>query len=212
MNVCSIIPVTKFAKTTELAGAADGATWFQSARQRLDTAEPGAHAIDFDSVRIATVSWLREGPLALRKYAAAMRRDILLIVANLSQLVCEEIEVALDATGMVMIGAEVASDLEVLRPVLMGTLDPALKQTLRAVEGRAEFDASFISRALPGVGLSAANNRLAALEAKGTLKSERRGRNRVYCPVIEDLHYGYRNDREGYRQFRAKTTPMPGPT
>lgn len=209
MNVCSTILVCELAHSTDLAGAADGAVWFQVARLRLDTMEPGLHTIDFAKVRLATVSWLREGPLALRKYAAALQPDILFIAANLSDLVREELIVALDATGTVMIAADLSPNLRVHRPILMGRLDPALSETLRVVEGQTEFDASFISRAIPRVGPSAANNRLAALETKGILKSERRGRTRVYRPMLEDLHYGYRHDREGYGQFRAKATEMP---
>jgi DNA-binding transcriptional ArsR family regulator len=211
MNVCSTIPVAELARSTDLAGAADGMAWFQAARLRLDTAEPGLHALDFTSVRLATVSWLREGPLALRKYAAAMRPDILFIVANLAPLVREELEVAIEATGAMMIRADLSSDFQVRNPVLMGRLDPALCETLRVVEGQIEFDASFVSRALPGVGPSAANNRLAALESKGILKSERRGRTRVYRPLLEDIRYGHRDDREGDRQLRAKAAAMPGP-
>jgi len=158
---------------------------------QLDSAQPGLHAIDFENVRLATVSWLREAVLALQKYAAAMRPEIVLIVVNLAELVREELAVALEATGNVIVAASVSRDLQVRNPVLMGRLDPALSETLRVVQGQGEFDASFVSRALPHVGLSAANNRLSALEAKGILKSERYGRARVYRPALEDLLYGY---------------------
>lgn len=211
MNVRSIIPVAELARSTELAGAADGALWFQAARLHVDTAESGVHAIDFVTIRVATVSWLREGPLALSKYAAAMRPDLLFIAANLSDLVREELEVALQATGNVIVAADLSPELRVSSPLLMGHLDPALSETLRAVEGWTEFDATSLSRSLSGVGPSAANNRLAALETKGILKSERRGRTRVYRLVLEDLQYGYRDDRKGNRQFRAKTAEMPRP-
>jgi DNA-binding transcriptional ArsR family regulator len=211
MNVCSTIRVAESARSIDVAGAADGALWFQVARQRLDTAEPGLHAIDFDTVRLATVSWLREGPLALRKYAEVMRPDIFLIVTNLAEFVREELAVALEATGSVIVTADLSSQLRVRDPLLMGHLDPALRETLRAVEGQTEFDATSVSRLLPRVGPSAASNRLAALETKRILKSERRGRTRVYRPVLEDLHYGYRDDREGNRQLRTKTTEMPRP-
>jgi len=209
MNVCSIIPVAELARSTELAGAADGIAWFQCARARLDAAESGLHAIDFATVRLATVSWVREAVLALQKYAAAMRPDILFIVTNLSDLVREELAVAVEATGSIIIAADLTFELRVRNPVLMGLLDPALGETLRIVSGLQEFDASLVSRALPRVGLSAANNRLAALETKGILKSERRGRTRVYRPVLEDMHYGYRDDCEGDGQFRAKAAEVP---
>ncbi len=191
MKVCSCLPVAILANSTHLAGAADGAAWFKVTRQRLDTADPGLHAIDFVDVRLATVSWLREAVLALQKYSAAFRPDIILVVANLTDLVREELAVALEATSSVIVSADVSPALEAYNPVLMGRLDPALKETLQAVEGQEEFDASFVSRALLRVRPSAANNRLAALETRGILKSERRGRTRVYRPVMEDLSYGH---------------------
>lgn len=189
MNVCSDIPVAELAGSTDLAGAVDGAAWFRAARQRLDTVEPGLHAIDFTEVRLATVSWLREAVIGLQKYAATMRPDTVLIVANLADLVREELAVALEATGRVTVAATVSPNLQIHSPVLMGRLDPALSETLGVVQGQREFDASFVSRALPHVGLSAANNRLAALEDRGILKSQRRGRARLYDPVLEDLQW-----------------------
>lgn len=211
MNVCVNIPVSEIARSTDLAGAADGAAWFQAARPRVDAAPPGLLAIDFAGVRIATVSWLREGVLALCRYAATMRPDLRLVATGLTPLVREELEVALDATGAVLIVAGFEPNSPPTQPVVLGRLDTALRDTLRATEGKPEFDATFVSRAIPGVGVSAANNRLAALETKGILISERRGRSRVYRPLLENLRYGYRNDREGDRQLRAQATEMPGP-
>lgn len=191
MNVCGHISVSEVARSPDLAGAADGAAWFQAARSRLDVARTGIHAIDFAGVRIATVSWLREGVLALCKYAAAMRPDLRFVATGLSQVVREELEVALEATGAVLIAADFGSDFRLTEPVVLGRLDPALRDTLQVVEGQPEFDATYVSRAIPGVGVSAANNRLAALEGKGVLTSERRGRSRLYRPLLENLRYGY---------------------
>lgn len=197
MNVCGNIPVSEIARSTDLAGAADGAAWFQAARPRIDAAAPGLYAIDFAGVRIATVSWLREGVLALCRYAASMRPELRFVATTLAPLVREELEVALDATGAILIAAEIEPNSRPTRPIVLGRLDAALRDTLQAVDGKPEFDATFVSRAIPGVGASAANNRLAALEAKGILLSERRGRSRLYRPLLENLRYGYRNDREG---------------
>lgn len=212
MNVCGTISVSEIARSVDLAGAADGAAWFQAARPRIDAAQPGLYAIDFNGVRIATVSWLREGPLLLCKYAAAIQPDFRFVATGLSPLVREELEVALEATGAVLIAAEAGFGSHSTQPVVLGRLDPALRDTLQAVEGQPEFDATFVLRAIPGVGLSAANNRLAALETKGILTSERRGRSRLYRPLLENLRYGYRNDREGDRQLRAQAAEMPGST
>lgn len=194
MKICSNIRVLDHAEAAELAGAASGASWNRSVRPLIDSAAPGLHAIDFTGVRVATVSWLREGVLGLTKYIRAVREDITILAANVPDLVREELAVALEATSGVMIAAEVTPELEIITPCVLGRLDPALGETLRVVQHEREFDASFVSREIPELALSAANNRLAAIEAKGILRSERRGRARIYRPVLENLDYGQRPD------------------
>lgn len=190
MNVCVTIRVSESTQPANLAGAADGALWFQTARRHVDSATSGMIVIDFDGVQLATVSWLREGPLALCKYAAALRPELHFVATNLSELVREELEVALDATGSILITADLRSGMHPIQPIVLGRLDPALRDTLQVVEGQHEFDATFVASAIKGLGASAASNRLAALESKGILKSERRGRSRLYRPLLEDLRYG----------------------
>lgn len=190
MNICSTISVVELAGSTELAGAAAGAEWLQAARFKIDRLEPGLCVVDFDGIRLATVSWLREALVALLRYTAAMRPGIVLLAANLTELVREEVRVALEATGNVMLAADLSGG-DIHSPVIMGRLDPALSETLFAISGEREFDASNVTRAISHVGPSAASNRLAALESKGMLKSERRGRTRVYRLVLEGLRYGH---------------------
>lgn len=210
MKMCGTISVSEIARSADLAGAADGAAWLQRARPHVDAAPAGLYAVDFSGVRIATVSWLREAILALLKYASAVQPELRFVATGLSEIVREELEVALQATGGVLIAAAIGPDRDLTTPIVLGQLDPALHDTLLAVEGQLEFDATFVSRVLPRVGLSAANNRLAALEAKGILVSERRGRSRHYRHLLENLRYGHRNDRQGDGQLRAQAAEMPG--
>ena len=190
MKICTIIQVLDHADAAELAGAASGAMWSQAVRPIIESAAPGLHALDFTGVRVATVSWLREGVLAIKNYSHAVRPDVMLLVVNLPELVREELVVALEATSGVMIGAELSQELEIHAPCVLGRLDLALGETLRVVQHEREFDAPFVSREVPNLALSAANNRLAAIESKGILKSERHGRGRIYRPVLENLNYG----------------------
>lgn len=187
MKICSTIIVADLAKSTELAGAQNGAAWTASARTIIDRAAGGLIILDFQGIRLATVSWLREAILTLRRYADAVRTDLLFAATNLAPLVREEFEETLRATGNVFLLLPENGD---PKPLLIGVLDPALRETLIAVDGKPEFDATVISRSIPAVGASAANNRLAALEKKGILTSQRRGRLRVYRPVLEGLVYG----------------------
>lgn len=191
MNVCKTISLSASTGRTELAGASDGAAWYQDARSLFDAVHHGAFVLDFTGIRIATVSWLREAVIALLRYAATMKPDLVVVASNLSDLVREELQVALDATGTVMIEAATSSTEELVNPTLLGHLDQALSETLTVVAGEQSFDAPFVCKALPHVGASAANNRLASLEAKNILRSHRTGRSRVYRPVLEGLRYGH---------------------
>ncbi len=70
MNVCNTIFVAEIAASNELAGATNGAAWFVAAREKLDAVPPGLHVINFQGIKLATVSWLREAVLALRNTQA----------------------------------------------------------------------------------------------------------------------------------------------
>lgn len=190
MNVQSLIPVRETARSAELAGAQDGMSWAKAMRSVVDAAVSGVHAIDFTGITLATVSWLREAILELVKYASVTRPDVLLIAANASHLVIEEMGIALEARKSVLILADVSPSMVATKPRLIGWLDHALDESLRAIVGIPECDASYLVKALPQLGLPAANNRLSALESKGVLTSERRGRSRIYRPILEGLSYG----------------------
>lgn len=179
------------ARSTELAGATDGQAWFFQARTLVDEMKAGICRVDFADIRIATVSWLREAVIGLNRYVRSLRPDLKLVLAGLSPLVYEELRVALDATGQVAIIDESTPGGPAVEPTLVGHLDLALREAFRAIEGKQEFDASTVCDSVPRLALSAANNRLAALEDKGVLVSERRGRSRVYRTVLENLRHGH---------------------
>jgi hypothetical protein len=209
MNVQSSISVLETAGETTLAGAADGQSWSREIRPRIEEAVSGIHAIDFRGVTLATASWLREAVVGTADLAKALRPDLTLIVANAPEVVLEELEVVLDAQNAVVVSATVAASLAIGGPRLLGSLDPALDETLRLVLTWPECDASALRREFPSLTLSAANNRLSALQARGILNSERRGRSRVYRSVLEDLTYGHRDGRQGDGYIRTKATQEP---
>ena len=190
MKVSSHIPVFELAGSSNLAGASAGREWFLAARSLIESGPPGWHAIDFKDVEIATVSWLREAVVELKRVSAVLRPDIYLVAVNLSELVREELAIALEATNNVMIASDLLADSTVHQPTVLGRLDSALRETLKAIEQLPESDAPMLAKVVPDLGLSAANNRLASLEEKGILTSEKRGRKRIYRPVMENLQYG----------------------
>lgn len=152
---------------------------------------PGLHALDFADVSLATVSWLREGPIGLLTRLAQLESGVVLVIANATPLVREEIVVALGARRCVMLAARVTTDLQASEPELLGGLDDALDETLKAILDLPEFDAKALTERVSMLGLSAANNRLANLEAHGVLASERRGRSRVYRLTMDGMRYGH---------------------
>jgi len=190
MKKCHVIRVLADTESDLLAGAASGSEWCRSVRASIESLEYGLVALDFSGVRLATVSWLREGVLSLVEFTRAVRTGVQLVAANLVPAVQEELAIALDASREVLVAVELDPSGQIDRPRVIGRLDPALRDALRVVQDLDEFDAPMLSRAIGGLGLSAANNRLAAIEAKGVLRSERRGRGKVYRPVLEGLHYG----------------------
>lgn len=113
-----------------------------------------------------------------------------MVAVNLSDLVREELAVALEATNNVMIVSDLVADSVVHQPTVVGRLDSALRETLKAIERLPESDAPILAKVVPDLGLSAANNRLASLVKKGILTSEKRGGKRIYRPVMENLQYG----------------------
>lgn len=185
------ISVYELAGSQELAGATDGQAWLAKARPLLDAMSPGICLIDFAGVRLATVSWLREAVIGLNRYVRSMRPEVWIVLCNPTSLVQEELSVALEATSQVAIAAVTAVDGSLDSPRLLGRLDPALLEAFKASENQREFDASIVCKSVPNLAASAANNRLAALESRGVLISERRGRNRVYRTVLENLHHGH---------------------
>lgn len=189
MNVKTTAAVLAPGDSPEVAGALAGRSWARRAWSVLAVGEPGLYAVDFTGVRLATVSWLREGVVGLLRQFETLQGSVLL-AANTAELVQEELVVALDACGCVMLAASVSPCLRASNPKLLGKLDSALDEALRAIVECEECDATFLCGKIPRLGLSAANNRLAALEARGVLTSERRGRARIYRPVLEGMSYG----------------------
>lgn len=190
VNVRSMRAVRAPSEPAHLAGALAGLSWFERMVPVFEREVAGLHALDFTDVGLATVSWLREGPVALLTRLGQVGSGVVLVAANAPPLVREEIVVTLDARNCVMLAARVSASLHSTEPELLGTLDPALDQTLKAILATPEFDAKVVVERIAELSLQAANNRLASLEARGVLASERRGRRRVYRQVLEGIRYG----------------------
>jgi len=68
---------------------------------------------------------------------------------------------------------------------VIGELDHTQKLTMDEVFRRGEVDAIMLSQTSNEVGSTAWNNRLAALSGKGLVIEEKKGRIKLYRPVLE---------------------------
>lgn len=170
------------------AGAGAGKLFFGKLVSLIERQpSPTVLFLDFRGVAVATGSFIRESLLAFRDYCGSSQSNIYPIIANASQDILDELEFmfskmkdafvvcALDDTGRATDGR------------IVGTLEEKQLETLKAVLASGEVDASVLASKDPEstLGVTAWNNRLAALAAKRILVENRRGRAKQYSPVIE---------------------------
>lgn len=150
--------------------------------------EPKVLFLDFSRIASATVSFLREGPLAYRRLLRRERSHIYPVFANLTPPVVDSLDQFLSAGGDAVLQCEIA-DMQIPRNVrLLGRLDPKQDLTFAAVRELGEVTAARLAAKnseLDGVGVTAWNNRLAALNAKGLVMEFRRGRGKTYRLTLE---------------------------
>lgn len=149
--------------------------------------------LDFEGIEVATTSFLREAVVTFRAYARQHLANVYPIPANLAVRVKEELALFLRDRGDAMaicdlpVSGEKPSGAEVI-----GQLDGKSLATLKVAIGAGETDAASLATQFSdeGIGITAWNNRLAALALKGLLVEISQGRSKRYRPVLEDLTYG----------------------
>lgn len=141
--------------------------------------------LDFEGVESATVSFLREGPLAYRKH---LRRgsssNLYPVFANLSEAVADSLNDFLIASPDAVFACEIGPDESVTNPRLLGQLEPMQRLTFDAVLSSEGVTATDLAREAGDgdkpVKITAWNNRLAALAQKGVLIETKEGRRKTY--------------------------------
>ncbi|MEJ1961764.1 MAG: hypothetical protein WDO56_09530 [Gammaproteobacteria bacterium] len=149
--------------------------------------------LDFQSVQVATTSFLREAVFTVRNHVRQNLTNIYPVAANLSAEIKEELGLFLRERGDAMATCNVNADEEASDPEVIGQLDGKLLMTLSAVLQANETDATTLVEQFADderVGITAWNNRLAALAMKGLLIETIQGRAKRYRPVLENLKYG----------------------
>jgi hypothetical protein len=146
--------------------------------------------LNFQWVRVATSSFLRESVLAFRDAIRSRRSNYYPVVANTNADVREELEDLLSRRGGVLLAC-VVKDGQVVETCLIGELDPKQRLTFDLVQQRRETDAGELMRDFADTdrvkNSTAWNNRLANLAALGIVAEVSQGRSKRYKPIFEGM-------------------------
>lgn len=145
--------------------------------------------LDFEHIASATVSFLREGPLALREHLRSKGSNLYPVFANLNPAVTDSLADFLTATRDAVFVCVLDSSGNVVNARLVGQLDAKQNLTYEAVEKLGATTATELAEKYKGpenVGVTAWNNRLAALAGKGLVMESRQGRSKTYSLTLQE--------------------------
>lgn len=173
-----------------LFSAANGRACFANLLALVEEPEvPSLLLLDFDRVSSATVSFLREGPLALREHLRSKGSNLYPVFANLKPAVGDSLADFLTAMRDAVFVCDLDSSGNLTGARVVGQLDAKQNLTFEAVEQLGTTTATELAEKHQGpdhVGVTAWNNRLAALAAKGLLMESRQGRSKAYTLTLEE--------------------------
>jgi len=181
-----------------LSGAIPGRQQFGRFLQQVptDTSLQKLFLVNFEGIRVATSSYLRESILAMRAHLRAQKSKLHLVPVNLSEEVLEELSDLMKNTHDAIVVGSANSMGEPNSPRLLGDLDPKQRHTFEFVQQNNDgVDARQLMLSSEDINSikspTAWNNRLSNLADRGLLIEEAVGRSKRYRPLIEgDLRYG----------------------
>lgn len=150
--------------------------------------EPEAVLLDFKRVDVATGSFLREAVLGYRNYCTRTQPDIYPVVADANDVIIDELDFLLKLNGDALVVCALKSGNRVKSTRILGQLHEKQQLTFDAVLAAGETDAAALESQFRGseqIQITGWNNRLSSLVAKGLLMEVRKGRSKVYRPVVE---------------------------
>lgn len=154
-----------------------------------ETAEPDSPALlylDFSGIAVATVSFLREGPLAFRELLGTRSSNLYPVFANLAPPVADSLHEYLNRIGDAVFACDVGRGEVPENTRLIGRLEAKQRLAFDAVRERREATASQLAEGEDdGVGVTAWNNRLAGLVAKRLLVEVRHGRSKTFRLALD---------------------------
>ena len=182
-----VVPVLGPDSEPILAGRLDGKRAFMRAIETLPpTHESVLVVLDFRGIELATSSYLSEAVIRLRDHVRLARSY--LVVANLADKVAEELHDLLSRSNDALVACDLSLEGEPTNRQLLGTLEPALKETFDLVLSKGEANAVTLHNESSNerkIGPTAWNNRLNALSAKSLLVETAHGRTKTYRPLLE---------------------------
>lgn len=151
--------------------------------------------VDFESISLATASYLRTSVIAFRSIVSAEAPETPFIIANANPEIEDELLLLMERLGDVVMSCRHSGG-KLHTPRLLGRLDPMMQVTLRSVlANEGPVDARALAMASgdlksDGSRFTKWNNRLSYLAAKGILTATQVGRSKFYVPTIVGLENG----------------------
>ncbi len=144
--------------------------------------------LNFDEVDLMTSSFFRAAILPFRDYCVE-QLNLYPVLANItSKDTLDEISVVVEPRRDAVILCKLDKQGKVSDAQVYGVLDEKQQVTLNAVLEEKEADASTLKekhQESEEIGITGWNNRLAALVEKGLLIELKKGRGKLYRPVLE---------------------------
>jgi hypothetical protein len=150
--------------------------------------EPSAIFLDFRGVNVATSSFLRAGILAFRDHCVRMGLNLFPVLANINDDIADDLKVMLEQRGDAFVACDMGDDGPISSIRVVGSLDEKQRITLEAVIREGETDAATLREKheeTEKIGTTGWNNRLSSLAEKGLVVEVKRGRGKMYRPVLE---------------------------
>lgn len=187
-----IVSVKTEAQTEICAGTVGGRELLGRllARTTREPSAPEAVVLDFAGVEVATASYLRESVLAFRDIVRGRRSNFYPVLANLNDVIREELEDLLQGRGDAILSGVADDQGRISDMAPLGRLDPKQQRLFDLILERRELDASQLQREFgdaEGVKQTAWNNRLSALAMSGLVVELSEGRSKRYKPMFEGV-------------------------
>ncbi len=154
----------------------------------VSEARPGDIVLlDFHGVTTVTGSWLNQAIVPFVRWAADERINVFPILLNVDANWLDDLQLVAQWTDSCFL---VAKGNMPKAATLVGELDSAQKNTLKAVVEEHEVTGAQLERVRNGSGVKATawNNRLKDLFDRRLIRRQRRGRQQVYGPVVPEIH------------------------